>query len=131
MSDLNDLNDFAEAGNNRFFSFDKEKELEAHFMSATKEQDRFGKPGDMWVHYAFKDINGNDREFNSKSKRLAKAMVEAGVKVGSLVRISRVGSGYETNYLVKVLPSPKGPVSAPIVDSEPEVKVEDIPDLPF
>ena len=103
MSDLDAIQDMAGGDKSRYFSFNTTPSLQGFFVKVRKEQDRFGPPGTTVARYYFVTEKGEEKEFGSKSARLAKNLIKADVHAGDLVKISRAGTGYDTNYIVEVL----------------------------
>ena len=67
----------------------------------TVNDPKFGNDEGKAYFYHFEDEQGNEKTWQSTSKRMAKAFNDAQVDVGDYIAISRTGEGYDTQYAVE------------------------------
>ncbi len=95
------LEDFIGSGSGAFLKFDESGEpIEGIYKGCEMEDDPF-KPGEPRMVYSL-EVDGQPRTLASGSKRLAKALLKKNPKVGDYIKITRSGSGFDTDYEVEV-----------------------------
>jgi hypothetical protein len=115
--------------NDKFLNFNEDGVLEEVFQSVIKEKDPFGKVGEERLSFTFLCSDGKERQFTSKSKRLAKEMLKVSPQQGETLQITRFGEGFETMYKVKKIASTDASSTdtAKEETSQQEISSEDVP----
>lgn len=68
--------------------------------------EQYGDDMGMSYFYYFEDMEGNEKQLQNNSARLAKAFNEAELEVGDKAQIQKSGDGFQTQYTVtKVTPA--------------------------
>jgi hypothetical protein len=95
-----DLNNFV-SGN--YLSWKDKDTIEGVYVGFRVEKDPFGKKdSDKRAVYTL-NIDGEEKQLGSKSKRLARAILDANPKFGDKIRIVRGGAGFDTVYGVEIV----------------------------
>jgi len=81
-----------------FISLDSGESFEGEFVGVEKTTGQFGEVNSFTFI-----VDGEEKLLNSKSFKLLKGMIEAGVKEGDKVKITKEGTGFKTTYKTEKL----------------------------
>ncbi len=82
----------------KFIVLDSGESFEGEFVGVEETSGQFGEVNSFTFL-----INGEEKLLNSKSFKLLKSMVDAGVKEGNKVKITKEGTGFKTTFSVEKL----------------------------